>query len=290
MIYFIVNRLSGKGKGAAVAQRIVLYLQKKKVAYKMVTTEYKAHAVELAARLCTEKDCTALVAVGGDGTFSEVLNGMDLRIPLGLIPSGTGNDFIRSVPGGKTLEEQLDAVIQNRIRPVDFIQVNDRRSINIAGTGFDVDILLRQARLRRYFSGSFSYLASLIITIFTMKFRSFRVKIDESEVIDTSGLLLCAANGKYFGGGLPISLSSQINDGVMELVLVKKMPRIMIPYMLVQFLRGRLLKVKKYVEVRACRSIACSVNPQVDIQLDGELFDMPYVTCTLCSGGLKLFL
>lgn len=290
MIYFIVNRLSGKGKGAVVAERIVLYLREKKVAYQMVTTEYKAHAVKLAARLCAEKDCTALVAVGGDGTFSEVLNGMDLRIPLGLIPSGTGNDFIRSVSGGKTLEEQLDAVIQNRIRPVDFIQVNGRRSINIAGTGFDVDILLRQARLRRYFSGSFSYFAALFITVFTMNFRRFQVEIDGEERMDTPGLLLCAANGKYFGGGLPISLASEINDGMMELVLVKKMPRIMIPYMLVQFLRGKLLKIKKYVEFRRCRSIACSVEPRVDIQLDGELFDMPRFTCTLCAGGLKFLL
>lgn len=222
MIYFIVNRLSGKGKGAVVAERIRFYLQEKKIAYKMVTTEYKAHAVELAAQLCRKKDCSALVAVGGDGTFSEVLNGMDTRIPLGLIPSGTGNDFIRSVPAGKMLEEQLDAVIQNRISPVDFIQVNDRRSINIAGTGFDVDILLRQEKLRRYLKGSRSYFAALIVTVFTMKFRQFRVRIDDSEMIDTAGLLLCAANGKYFGGGLPISLDSCPDDGVLELVLVKK--------------------------------------------------------------------
>lgn len=290
MIYFIVNRLSGKGKGAVVTERIRLYLQEKKIAYKMVTTEYKAHAVELAAQLCREKDCSALVAVGGDGTFSEVLNGMDTRIPLGLIPSGTGNDFIRSVPAGKTLEEQLDAVIQNRISPVDFIQVNDRRSINIAGTGFDVDILLRQEKMRRYLKGSLSYFAALIVTVFTMKFRQFRVRIDDSEMIDTAGLLLCAANGKYFGGGLPISLDSCPDDGVLELVLVKKMPRVLIPYMLVQFLRGKLSDIKNYVELRRYRSIECSVTPKVDIQLDGELFDMPHFTCTLCPGGLKLFL
>ena len=290
MIYFIVNRLSGKGKGAVTAERIERYLQQKKIEYQMVTTAYKAHAVELAAQLCARKDCTALVAVGGDGTFSEVLNGMDLRIPLGLIPSGTGNDFIRSIPAGKTLEQQLDAIIESRTCPIDFIQANDRRSINIAGTGFDVDILLRQAGLRRYLNGSLSYFAALILTVFCLKFRQFRVRVDGKELIDTSGLLLCAANGKYFGGGLPISLDSSPDDGVMELVLVKKMPRIMIPYMLVQFLRGKIKNIKKYVEFRRCSCIECSVTPKVDIQLDGELFDMPVFTCTLCRGGLKLFL
>lgn len=290
MIYFIVNRLSGKGKGAEVAVRIEQYLENKNAAYQMVYTEYKAHAVELAARLCAKEDCSALVAVGGDGTFSEVLNGMDMRVPLGLIPAGTGNDFIRSVPAGKTLEEQLEAVLQNRMKPVDFIQVNERRSLNIAGTGFDVDILLRQAKLHRHISGPLSYFAALIITIFTLKFRRFIVTVDEQEVLDTPGLLLCAANGSHFGGGLPISLSSKTDDGVLDLVLVKKMPRLMIPYMLVQFLRGKLSKIKNYVELRRCKSIACTVTPPVDIQLDGELFSMPHFTCTLCPGGLKLLL
>ena len=77
---------------------------------------------------------------------------------------------------------------------------------------------------------------------------------------------------------------------MLELVLVKKMPRVLIPYMLVQFLRGKLSDIKNYVELRRCRSIECSVTPKVDIQLDGELFDMPHFTCTLCPGGLKLFL
>ncbi len=289
MLYFIVNELSGKGRGKEVADKLRKILKEKKIEYKMYITERYAHAIELAKELSAKNDCSGLVAVGGDGTFNEVLNGMDTGVPLGLISAGSGNDFMRAFAPEKTVEDQLDAVINGNTKCIDFIEVNDKRSLNVAGTGFDVDILLREKKFRKFLSGSLSYFASLIVTIFCMKFRNFKITVDDDKQTETSCLLMAIANGKYFGGGLPVSPVSEVDDNVLDLVLIKKMPRTNIPVMLVKFLKGRLSEVTKYVETYRCKKVECEVTPKVDIQLDGELYDMQHFVCRIHSNELKVF-
>jgi YegS/Rv2252/BmrU family lipid kinase len=289
MLYFIVNKISGKGKGEEIAKKIKQYLEGIKVEFQMVFTAAKEHAVSLARELSKKDDCEGVVAVGGDGTFSEVLNGIDTRVPLGFVSSGSGNDFMRSFSDKKTVEEQLEPIVNKRTRNIDYIDVNGKRSLNVAGTGFDVDILIRERKLRKVFGGSAGYYVSLIITLFTLKFRRFNLKIDNEKQIDEDCLIMSMANGKYFGGGMPISLESEIDDGVMELVLVKKMPFYCIPRMLIRFMKGTLKKETKYVDVYHCNRVEGFVRPEVDINLDGELFKMPEFTVNLIKGGLTVF-
>ena len=289
MIYFIVNGLSGKGKGARTASQIETILKEHDFKYKMVFTKHCKHAIELAAQLSREPDCSGIVAVGGDGTFSEVLNGLDLNIPMGVIPSGSGNDFMRVFEKKESLEEMLEPIISGRIKNIDYISVNDKRCLNVAGTGFDVDILNRATKFRKYIDGPAGYFAALITTLFTMKFRNITLTIDDKIKIDTPFLLMAAANGRYIGGGLPISVRSNVDDGIMDLVFIKKMPRILVPWMLVKFLKGKITDVKKYVESYQCRKIGCSVRPKMDIQIDGEILFMPDFICELKPGKLKIF-
>lgn len=288
MLYFIVNELSGKGKGKDTAQKIRAILEEKRIPYDMRATEYKAHATELAAELSRQPDCTGIVAVGGDGTFNEVLNGMDLSLPLGLISSGSGNDFMRVLAPGKTLEEQLDPILKGETRNIDYLTVNDKRSLNVAGTGFDVDILIRQEKFKKVLSGSFSYFASLLVTLLSLKFRRFTLNVDGKELSE-DGVLLAMSNGRYFGGGLPVSPESQINDGVMDVLLIKKMPWYKIPGVLGKFLKGRIGEAADYAVIYHGARVTGSVTPAVAIQLDGELHEMPEFTCELHPAELTVF-
>lgn len=287
MLYFIVNELSGKGAGKIAAERIRERLGNTE--YVMARTEYHAHAIELARDFSSKADCTGVVAVGGDGTFSEVLNGLDLRMPMGVISAGSGNDFMRTFFPGSNIDSQLDTVLKGETKKIDFLEINGKRSLNVAGTGFDVDILLREKKFHKFLRGSLSYFAALITTLFTMKFRTFDITIDESTRIKQECLLLTAANGRYFGGGLPVSLESSIDDGTIDLVLIKRMPRIKVPGMLIKFLKGKIGEVTKYVDIYHCTQIECSVLPKVDIQLDGELFDIPHFVCRLKEKALNIF-
>jgi YegS/Rv2252/BmrU family lipid kinase len=289
MLYFIVNKISGKGKGEEIGKKIKKYLADIKVDFQMAYTAAKEHATQLAREFSKKEDCSGIVAVGGDGTFSEVLNGIDTNVPLGFVSSGSGNDFMRSFSDKKTVEEQLEPIINSKTKCIDFIEVNGKRSLNVAGTGFDVDILIREKKLRKVFGGSVGYYVSLIMTLFTLKFRKFTMRIDDEMEINEECLIMSMANGKYFGGGMPISLESEIDDGVMELVLVKKMPLYRIPGLLIRFMKGRLKEDARYVDVYHSTKVECTVTPEVEINLDGELFKMPTFTAKLIKGGLTVF-
>lgn len=289
MLYFIVNELSGKGMGKQVAERIKTRLKNAGVDFIMAVTQYRSHATRLAEDFSKKDDCTGIVAVGGDGTFSEVLNGLDTKIPMGVISAGSGNDFLRTFAPNSTCETQIDAVLGGKTKNTDYIQVNSKRSLNVAGTGFDVDILLKERKFRKFLGGSVSYFVALIATLFSLKFRTFELSCDGSEKQTKECLLLAVANGKYFGGGLPLSLSADLYDGYLDVTLVKRMPFFRIPGMLIKFLKGRISEVKDYVETYRCTKIECSVSPKVNIQLDGELFDFQSFTCNLKKDELKMF-
>lgn len=289
MLYFIVNKLSGKGKGKETAEKIVACLNEKNIEFKMVETKKPKHAIELAQEISLKEDCTGIVAVGGDGTFSEVLNGIQKDVPIGFISSGSGNDFLRTFAPDKDFEQQLNAVICGNTKKIDYIQINQKRSLNVAGTGFDVDILLLESKLRKFLSGSFCYYTALIITLFTLKFRKFTIKIDDEKEISEDCLIMSLANGKYFGGGMPISLDSRLDDGVMDLILITKLPFYHIPRVLIKFMKGRLQEETRFVKTYRCKKVECSVKPEVQMQTDGEIHFMPSFKAELIENGLTVF-
>lgn len=289
MLYFIVNKLSGKGKGKDVYDKIVARLEKENIEFKIAETLKKEHAIELSKEFSLKEDCTGIVAVGGDGTFSEVVNGLQKDVPVGFISSGSGNDFLRTFAPQTSFDEQLDCIIKGDTKKIDYIQINEKRSLNVAGTGFDIDILLLEQKLRKFLSGSFCYYTALIITLFTLKFRKFTIKIDDKINIEEDCLIMSLANGKYFGGGMPISLDSSLNDGIMNLILITKLPFYHIPGVLMKFMNGKLQEEKRYVKTFRAKKVECSVTPEVQMQTDGELHFMPTFKAELIENGLTVF-
>jgi len=289
MIYFIINPLAGGGQGAAAGAKIREVLDPINFEYTICESEYPGHAVELARELSQKADCTGIVAVGGDGTFSEVLNGMDISTPLGLIPCGTGNDFASGAGISKDIAAALKAVISGNTAPMDYITVGDRRCLNITGTGFDVDILIREAKYRKKLKSKITYYLALFVTILSIRFRSLKAVIDDNTVIDRDILILVAANGRFFGGGMPMVPSAVTNDGVMDVLVVRKVPYIVIPKLLFCFLKGNIEKQTKYVDIYRCKKVQCSVDGFEYIEVDGEV--QPLLPTEICihSGELRIF-
>ena len=271
MIYIIGNRISGRGKGAPRIRQAAEYLTSRGEEYTTLISEYPGHSTELARVACAQADCTLVAAVGGDGTFSEVLSGLSLDMPIAFIPAGTGNDFVMGAELPTDVEDVLSCALAGQTARYDILDVNGRRCLNVAGTGFDVSVLIMERKIRKVLPGKMSYLIALLITLITVKFTKVRIRVDGGEQRELPVLILAAANGRYYGGGMPISPDAECDDGLIDLVIVKKLPRIKIPYILYKFLKGRLKEVTKYVEVCRCKEVEFSTIPPVPVNIDGEL-------------------
>lgn len=289
MYNFILNPIAGRGKAQRAMNKIEKYLLKNNIEYKIYRTEYPSHAVEISKNISSCSD--NVIAVGGDGTVSEVLNGIAdfSSCALGIIPCGTGNDFSKFIG----LKKNPVAAIKNIIDTVspqytDFMQLNGKRVMNVTGMGMDVSVL-ELCKKMRFVKGKLQYLIALIRILLKFDWHKFTVQIDDKPAEQKTVLLVAACNGKYFGGGMPISPLSDISDNYLNLIIVNKLKKWKIPVALINLLRGKLLKYD-FVENILCKSVSIKTpDGSTVINIDGELVkDIPF-ECRIVKNQLKIF-
>ncbi len=229
-----------------------------------------------------------LIAVGGDGTLNEVLCGLEdpARVVLGLIPSGTGNDFAShaKIPHGG---EAVDLILDGTPKYTDYLDCGGgRRSLNIAGLGIDVDIL-ECIEKRKSEGKRCSYFKSLLISL--MKYKPVAMKIvSDGEEREYKVLIAAACNGSQFGGGIPICPPAVIDDGKIDLIAVDCPKRIVLPYYLIKLMRGKLHTKRIYHRV-LCEEAVILPQGTKSVQLDGELLPAEELRVRVVSGKLRMF-
>ena len=230
---------------------------------------------------------TQIVVVGGDGTLNEVLSGIvePARVSLGIIPAGTGNDFAETarIPFGV---RAADLILQTEPVPTDYIECGARRSLNIAGTGIDVEILRRCERMRGSKKGK--YLRSLIATLFRYRGCTLTVTADGASQ-EVRAMIAAVCNGSRLGGGIPLCPVAKIDDGLMELVFVDCPRRSRYLPALLRLMRGKLLE-QPIAHRISCRE-AEIVSPQggLFVQYDGEILQTDALRARLVAGGIRIW-
>ena len=275
MHYLIIaNEFSGTDKGHKVLLEVENYLKDKSIEFTTWKTQYATHATEL-ARNAISQNHKDIIVVGGDGTFNEVINGIDLNnckdIRLGLVPSGSGNDFVRNTNIKGSTNQILDYILNSEPSLVDCCTVNGAPFMNICGFGLDVDLIVRQAKIKKIFKGKISYYVALLVTLFNIKFKEVTYAIDDNEPIKSKILLIAVANGSTYGGGLPVTPIAKIQDGILDVCVINKMSRFKIPYLLFKFLKGTHIKEKKYVNYYKCKKVCVECDSDSPLNIDGEL-------------------
>lgn len=163
MLVLIVNPTAGGTLAKQTIEALRAPLDASGEAYEVQYTNAPGHATELARAAAAREDCEAVITVGGDGTAYEVAVGlMGTGKPMGIIASGTGNDFIRSLDYPKRPEEALARILKREAHAVDMISINDRCCLNVSGTGFDVTVLKETERYHGRFHGMVPYLLGLL--------------------------------------------------------------------------------------------------------------------------------
>jgi diacylglycerol kinase (ATP) len=242
-------------------------------------TVYPTHASEL-ARQAAEEGYEMVVAVGGDGTVHEVINGlmkapMEARPRLGVVPMGSGNDFASSIGMDTRSSYALRQVLSGKPRRIDVGTVEDEIGRteywdNTIGIGFDATVTIR-SRAIPYLRGFLVYLISVLQTILLNHEAScLKVRTDQ-ENWEKDMLLLTLCNGGREGGGFKIAPQARVDDGLFHYVGVYKVTRLMMLRLLPEFMQGTHGRFHQ-VRMGAFREMELEADRPLIIHTDGEIF------------------
>ncbi|HPS80682.1 MAG TPA: diacylglycerol kinase family lipid kinase, partial [Candidatus Limiplasma sp.] len=247
-------------------------LTERGIEHTMLYTEGVGHATEL-AREAARQGATTVLSVGGDGTLSETAAGLvGSSSALGIIPAGTGNDFIKVIGTPKKWDEALEYVLTHPAHPLDTGVINDSFFINVCGAGFDVMVLEYALKAKKHVRGIWPYLYGVIAAI--KAFKPFEMLVEIGDELKLKGkYMLCSiANGQYIGGGIPIMPRAKVDDGLLDVLVVDTLPAWRIPFYLPALLGGKLVNTKIAHHYRTARCKLTSHNMQLN--LDGEIIPM----------------
>ena len=283
---FILNPIAGTGFALQTMEKMESMLREKKVEYRVFRTERPGHATELARQLAEDPETLDVISVGGDGTAFEVASGLaGTDKAMGIIPAGTGNDFIKSAGIPKDPDQALETVLWGRTDQVDMGILNEGSFLNVCGTGFDVTVLDNAESLKSRYRGLLPYFLGLLKAIF--HYQPVHLKLTADGVEEEDDYLICSvANGRYIGGGIPICPAAQVNDGKLDLVLVRNVPRRKIPRYLPGLMMGKILGFR-ITRHRLVDTVTFE-GRNLRVNVDGEIYSMDRACFGVRPGVLKL--
>lgn len=289
-IVFICNPAAGNGKAKKLFTTIQEKLDEKQISYTLLYTEYPGHATLLAEQAASQ-GAKVVCSVGGDGTVREVALGLtDTSVPLGIIPAGTGNDYVRSLSIPSDPEEALNVVLTGRTKEVNYAFANGIPYINVAGFGFDVDVLdAVEISKKKIKNGRLAYLAGLIATIKHRQLRKVTYSIDDNDSVTSEVLMIAAANGTHIGGGICIAPSAIPDDGLLDFTIIHDVSSLKdVCILLPALLSGRILNKTKYVTSARGIKLHADCIPDSRMQIDGERLQGTPVTFELARNVIRV--
>ncbi len=282
----IVNPQAGNGRTEKIWPNIESALEKSIGSFEVLQTTCRGDATDLSRKILKE-DAARIVAVGGDGHLNEVLNGFienDLPVNaesrLSFVMTGTGCDFQRSLGISGKWQNAVAKLKDAKVRKIDVGKVTYtaadktqkiRYFDNIASFGLSgaVDHCLEHSRLRDYLGGSPLFLWATIKTVFTHPNQSIRFRIDdgpEEEICSRLGLL---ANGRYFGGAMHAAPEAELDDGLLDLLMLKEISVAKFLWHLPKIYKGTHLKIPE-IFFQKVRKFTAESSEQVILDIDGE--------------------
>ncbi|MGB9723353.1 MAG: diacylglycerol/lipid kinase family protein [Chloroflexia bacterium] len=262
----IVNPTAGRGRGARLLPYLHTLLQG--LRYELVQTEAPRQATALAAA-AAEEGYEVVVAVGGDGTTFEVINGLAGRdTALAVLPIGSGNDFIKPLGIPTDLPAAVACLRRGRVRRIDLGHVGQTYFGNMLGIGFDARVAVETYRLP-HLHGFALYLAALWKTVW--RYRSPYLHLEgDARSFEGRFLLVAVGNGRCQGANFWLTPEAEMDDGYLDLCLISDMPLPLFFYHLPKVFRGKHTRLREVRMLRARRIRVRSAEP-VAVHADGEV-------------------
>ena len=277
----IVNPAAGGGRRGALLNPALDRLRAGGLEIEVAPTSAPQQATEIARR-AYEKGIKNFIAVGGDGTSYEIVNGLfpaALNGPpptLGFLPVGTGNSFLREF-SNKGVEYAIESLLANRCRPCDVLRLRHRDGviyfINLLSMGFSADVATLRAR--RFSSwGELGYLTSIFLTLARFNRRPFPTRVQTDAAFDGRRCLFVTFNNsKFTGGTMMIAPQAEINDGLVEYVRWGPIGRLGLIRNLPTLYDGTHVN-HPLAERKSIPRIEFDLDHPVDVMVDGEVLTL----------------
>jgi len=279
----IINPNAGRRRGLRDWSEIAGWLNYFKFKYHPVFTEFPRHAIDITCEHI-EKGYTRIIVVGGDGTMNEVVNGVfqqqrfkTTEISLGMITVGTGNDWGRMFGIPKDYKEAIQVLLQNEtfIQDAGMVEYKKNSSsenryfVNIAGLGFDAEVVRRTNRLKEKGKGGpLLYLINIFSSLVNYKFTNALISVDGTDM-ENEILSMNVGICKYCGGGMIAVPGAIPDDGLFDLTVINRMSRPDILMSLRRLYDGSINKHPR-VDSYTGKSIRVESNDRIMLETDGE--------------------
>lgn len=292
---FVVNPCAGHGQHEATIRAAIEALPEK-ASCEIYVTKGVGDATEYVKGRCeklTEK--TRFVACGGDGTVNEVCNGAvgTENASVTVYPCGSGNDFIKCF-GGRELFLNVGALLHAPEQTLDLMKIGGRYCVNICNFGFDTTVArtMNAVRNKPVIGGKNAYAAGVVKALITAMKTGCTVAADGETLNPDGVMLLCTvANGQYVGGAFRCAPRARLDDGLIDVCLVKPVSRLRFVRLLAPYANGEHLDSEAFSDIvvyRQARSVTVAAKPGFAYSLDGEMIESDHFTVEVAPGVLAL--
>ena len=290
---FIVNPVAGdRDKSPEIRQRVAEAFRGRQEPYEVYVTTAPMDAADKIRLEADKGEHLRVYACRGDGTFNECVCGAAGRENVAVcpFPTGTGNDFCRMFGEEKDLFRDLEALLEGTERVIDLIDCNGRACANICSVGVDARIA---ADVHKYsniplIGGATGYVVSAMVNMFKGIATPMQIRCGDFAW-DAKTSLICACNGRYYGGGFNPSRDARPDDGLMDVYIVKKVNLLQFAALIGKYAAGQADQLPQYItHLRTAEPISIRCGGQDVGNVDGEPMPDTKFEIRLLPGALRL--
>ena len=289
---FIINPAAGsRNRTDDYSQVIHKICREKGLDYEVRVSTAPGECTRIAREAAETGEAYRIYACGGDGTLNEVVQGAagHDNVAITVFSGGSGNDFVKIFDDPKAFFD-LERLVDAEEATFDLIRCNDDISLNICSVGLDARIGTDVASYKRLplLHGFRAYVASTVINVIKGISEHYVVEID-GETIDAEQTMICVCNGRYYGGGFNPVPEADPADGLLDVLLVKKVSRLQVPGVVGKYKNGRYKELPHLVRSFKTRQVKILCDYEVPISLDGELRRAKEVVMSVAKEKIRFF-
>ena len=297
--FIVVNPSSGNTNFKKSWKTITHFLKLKNINFSYSFTEYRKHEVIIVDK-AIKQGYRNIISVGGDGTLHHVVNGImkqryikTSKIKLGVIPLGTGNDWIKTYNIPNSIKKSIDIIVKNNtiLQDIGCIKLSNGKKEyfnNLAGTGYDGYVVKNLNNLKKI--GSLAFIVSGLYSLFSYKKTKYSISFN-NKTINEKCLMILFGICKYSGGGLRVTKDPNPKDGLLDITIVKNISFLDLLFNVPKLYNGKIVHHKKVSNFKTKKIIVKNTsNSNSFIEADGEIIGINSFNISILPNAIQFII